>query len=133
MYVELRIIDGVLRQYARITLNKTTTFFFLLAFVHCLTQGIIQASLLSIDTAYTNLLDSLIDPLTQVKSNIAPKNFTYLTDDRGNGDFSGFVLRMCDDIPFSGLTSDPCMEVFADGVSSIHLLWLGSAGIIQLS
>ncbi|KAL4259336.1 hypothetical protein AB1N83_009788 [Pleurotus pulmonarius] len=48
--------------YARITLNKTTTFFFLLAFVHCLAQGIIQASLLSLDTAYTNLLDSLIDP-----------------------------------------------------------------------
>ncbi|KAF4586242.1 hypothetical protein EYR38_010516 [Pleurotus pulmonarius] len=108
--------------YARITLNKTTTFFFLLAFVHCLAQGIIQASLLSLDTAYTNLLDSLIDPtiirtdpLTQVKSNIAPKNFTYLTGDRGNGDFSGFVLRMCDDIPFSGLTSDPCMKVFAYG------------------
>ncbi|KAF7421030.1 hypothetical protein PC9H_011550 [Pleurotus ostreatus] len=108
--------------YARITLNKTTTFFFLLAFAHCLAQGIIQATLFSVDTAYTSLLDSIIDqtviytdPVTLAKKNIAPTNFTYLRGDRGNGDFSGFVLKMCDDIPFAGLPSDPCIEVFADG------------------
>ncbi|KAJ8495475.1 hypothetical protein ONZ45_g12845 [Pleurotus djamor] len=57
---------------------------------------------------------NLVQKVEGIRVNIAPTNLTLLRGDRRNGDFSGFVLKMCDDIPH-GQQPDPCSVLFKDG------------------
>ncbi|KAG5640977.1 hypothetical protein DXG03_006470 [Asterophora parasitica] len=97
--------------YARITLTRTTTAFFLFAFLHCFAQGIIQSFLFSLDAEYNALLSSV----TAV-AEIPRRNLTYFEGTSGD-----LRLYMCDNIPsvVSGLLNrDPCETIFASGVDS---------------
>jgi hypothetical protein len=91
--------------YARITLNRVTTAFFIFSFVHCFAQGIIQSFLFSIDAEYGSLLSTM----TSVAA-IPAGNITYLEGLSGN-----LHLRMCDDIPH-GQARYPCMDIFRSEV-----------------
>lgn len=93
--------------YARITLNRVTTAFFIFSFVHCFAQGIIQSFLFSIDAEYGSILSSI----TTVAA-IPPKNITYLERSSGN-----MHLRMCNDIPH-GQPEYPCIDIFRSAVDT---------------
>ncbi|KAL0952571.1 hypothetical protein HGRIS_006827 [Hohenbuehelia grisea] len=94
--------------YKHVTLNNTTLIFFVVALLHSLAQGVIQSLLFTIDHQYTGLLSTIIS-----RTSPPHTNFTFLTNDRMNGDFTGFKLMMCNDIP-SGASLDPCTVVFDD-------------------
>lgn len=94
-------------QYARITLNRVTTAFFIFSFVHCFAQGIIQSFLFSIDTEYNTLLSSIT-----TAAHIPVENITYLEGPSGNYD-----LRICNDIPH-GQPIFPCSDIFRSAIDA---------------
>jgi hypothetical protein len=89
--------------YARITLNRITTAFFVFSFVHCFAQGIIQSFLFSIDSEYNALLSAITE-----KAQIPPNYMAFL-----EGTSSGhFRLQFCNEIPSRRLRRYPCREIF---------------------
>ncbi|KAF5375349.1 hypothetical protein D9615_008029 [Tricholomella constricta] len=108
--------------YARITLNRVTTAFFIFSFVHCFAQGIIQSFLFSIDAEYNFLLSSI----TRV-AGIPTSNMTYFEGVSGN-----LHLRMCDDIPH-GQRRYPCIDIFRSEVDVNNFLVSNTRQGIQSS
>jgi len=97
--------------YARITLNRITTAFFIFSFIHCFAQGIIQSLQFSIDAEYNFILSSIT-----VVAAIPTKNFTYLETS------SGYLqLHMCNDIPH-GQPEYPCTDIFRSGVDTSNVI-----------
>ncbi|KAG5725096.1 hypothetical protein E4T56_gene10267 [Termitomyces sp. T112] len=91
--------------YSRITLNRTTTLFFVFSFIHCFTQGIIQSFLFSIDTEY----NSILSPITT--ANIPSINMTVCDGSPGN-----WRLRICNDVPSH--RPYPCSDIFRSAVDT---------------
>ncbi|KDR74112.1 hypothetical protein GALMADRAFT_250902 [Galerina marginata CBS 339.88] len=87
--------------YARITLNRFTTAFFLFSFIYCFIQGIIQSLLYSADFEYSTLISGIVS-----QAEIPFQNLTYLEGSAGK-----LILRMCDDIPH-GQAIYPCFPIF---------------------
>ncbi|KAJ7279024.1 hypothetical protein C8J57DRAFT_1125785 [Mycena rebaudengoi] len=112
--------------YNRITLNRVTTTFVLLSFIHCFAQGIIQSFLFSLNTQFAGLVTEIVHA-----AHIPQSNMTYL-ERSGNQ----LHLRMCDDIPH-GQSRYPCMDIFQSGVDvqndpfEAGLAALKSATILQ--
>ncbi|RDB19618.1 hypothetical protein Hypma_013245 [Hypsizygus marmoreus] len=97
--------------YARITLNRVTTAFFVFSFVHCFAQGIIQSFLFSIDAEYGTILSSI----TTI-AGVPAANITYLEGGSGH-----LHLRICNDIPH-GQPNFPCSDIFRSEVDENNFL-----------
>ncbi|KJA15153.1 hypothetical protein HYPSUDRAFT_208137 [Hypholoma sublateritium FD-334 SS-4] len=93
--------------YARITLNRYTTAFFVFSFIYCFIQGLVQSFLFSTDVAYSTVVSGIVRG-----GNIPFKNITYLEGSSGN-----LILRICNDIPH-GQPVFPCITIFNSTVDS---------------
>jgi len=93
--------------YARITLNRCTTAFFVFSFIYCFIQGIIQSLLFSIDFEYSTLVSGIVSA-----GKIPAENTTFLSGSSGH-----LLLQMCDDIPH-GQPRYPCFTIFNATVDS---------------
>ncbi|KAJ3992836.1 hypothetical protein F5050DRAFT_1897700 [Lentinula boryana] len=87
------------RLYTHITLTKPTSLFFLFTFFHCLTQGIIQSLLFTLDTPYHALFSDIT-----LTAQIPARNHTNLLYVEG-----GYVLELCDYVPHD---EGDCVWVF---------------------
>ncbi|TFK69795.1 hypothetical protein BDN72DRAFT_896988 [Pluteus cervinus] len=87
--------------YARITLNRITTAFFLSSLIYCFAQGVMRSFLFSLDANYTSLLGGITGA-----AGIPVGNMTFL-----QGGLGHLHLRMCNDIPH-GQTPYPCSDIF---------------------
>ncbi|KNZ71870.1 hypothetical protein J132_05695, partial [Termitomyces sp. J132] len=103
--------------YSRITLNRTTTLFFVFSFIHCFTQGIIQSFLFSIDTEY----NSILSPITT--ANIPSINMTVCDGSPGN-----WRLRICNDVPSH--RPYPCSDIFRSAVDTHNNLVLDGDNLV---
>ncbi|KAF9472835.1 hypothetical protein BDN70DRAFT_868024 [Pholiota conissans] len=97
--------------WARITLNRYTTTFFVFSFLYCLVQGLVQSFLFSIDLQYSSLAQGIVSG-----GDIPFRNITYLDGTRHH-----LVLHMCDDIPH-GQSPDPCFVIFNSTAPAPQLL-----------
>lgn len=88
--------------YSRITLTRFTTLFFVFSLLHCLTQGIIQSFLFSIDHDQRSFLNAVVSAGT-----IPAQNTTFLEGDSGS-----LHLQICSDIPYGHQATYPCTTVF---------------------
>lgn len=80
-----------LSQYRRITVNKFTLCFFLFSFVHCFTQGILQALVYSVDYASGDLVSTIVSKAEVPRGDLAW--LTGWTDD--------FQIQLCTNVPLN--------------------------------
>jgi hypothetical protein len=91
--------------YRRITMNRLTACFFLMAFVHCFAQGIMHSFLFTIDSEYSSLLTQIVRA-----AQMPPKNHTKLI-----GSTNDFRVIMCDWIPHN---QSSCGTIFQTGIDN---------------
>ena len=91
-------------QYTQITRSRITTCFFLLSFVYCLVQSILQSLIFSVDIEYRTLVTGIVQA-----GNIPASNFTFLQDPGGH-----LQLQICNDIPH-GQIPYPCTTIYTSG------------------
>ncbi|KAI0049731.1 hypothetical protein FA95DRAFT_1537748 [Auriscalpium vulgare] len=90
--------------YFRVTLNRVTLAFFFFAFVHCFTQGILQAFLFGVDDDWGQFTSAIVG-----KADIGSAEFTQFT-----GGHSSWSLEICDNTPVNGV-KNACVPFFAAG------------------
>ncbi|KAI9512137.1 hypothetical protein F5148DRAFT_1280053 [Russula earlei] len=93
--------------YLRVTLNWITLTFFLFSFVHCFTQGTLQAFVFNADDAW-GAFSTQIVAHAQFKSVV----FTQFTGRHGL-----YSLELCDQVPVLGGDPHPCDPFFTAGQS----------------
>ncbi|KAJ7067005.1 hypothetical protein C8F01DRAFT_1119953 [Mycena amicta] len=96
--------------YLKITLTRFTLAFFLFSFIHCFTEGFIQAFIFSADSAASNAVTSILH-----QANVPPNNFGVLTRHNGNA-----TLDVCNMLR-PDLTVQPCAPVFQIGHPNLPL------------
>ncbi|KAI0063019.1 hypothetical protein BV25DRAFT_1915747 [Artomyces pyxidatus] len=97
--------------YLRITLNRITLSFFLFAFIHCFTQGILQSLLFSTDTNWSQFTDPIVQ-----NAQINSSEFIQYTGKHGS-----YSLGLCKDhVPEAGVRNS-CVPFFTAGDENVTI------------
>ncbi|KAI0261929.1 hypothetical protein BC834DRAFT_411787 [Gloeopeniophorella convolvens] len=91
--------------YLRVTLNWVTKSFFFFSFIHCFTQGTLQAYLYGADDAWGSLTHEIVS-----HAQIGSTTFAQFTGQHGS-----YSLELCDEVPVTGGDPHPCDPFYAAG------------------